>query len=117
MKSSPHTSVDKFDASCANEYGRQSRIALAGCATCQDLAACMLAASLGDQRSANILASAGDVIQPAVLLLAGQGMLIKAILRRLISFGVLRQSAGRLLPRAGTVCSSHQNPSLSPLFP
>ncbi|WNZ78658.1 SAM-dependent methyltransferase [Pseudomonas sp. E141] len=67
MKSSTHTSVDKFDTSRANEYGRQSRIALAGYDACQDLAACMLAASLGDQRSANILVvGAGGTAQEII---------------------------------------------------
>jgi tRNA (cmo5U34)-methyltransferase len=48
------TSAEKFDTSRASEYARQSRIALAGYDACHDLAACMLAASLGS-RPANIL--------------------------------------------------------------
>jgi tRNA (cmo5U34)-methyltransferase len=46
--------AEKFDTSRASEYARQSRIALAGYDACHDLAACMLAASLGS-RPANIL--------------------------------------------------------------
>jgi tRNA (cmo5U34)-methyltransferase len=45
----------KFDASRAEEYERQSRIALAGYEACHELAACLLAASLGTGRSARIL--------------------------------------------------------------
>lgn len=45
----------KFDGSRAEEYERQSRIALAGYEACHELAACLLAASLGTGRSARIL--------------------------------------------------------------
>ncbi len=45
----------KFDGSRAEEYERQSRIALAGYEACHELAACLLAASLGSGRSARIL--------------------------------------------------------------
>ncbi|MBB2972915.1 class I SAM-dependent methyltransferase [Mesorhizobium sp. RMAD-H1] len=45
----------KFDPSRAAEYERQSRIALAGYDACHDLAACMLAASLGAGSTATIL--------------------------------------------------------------
>lgn len=55
MKSTTLNSAEKFDTSRANEYGRQSRIALAGYDACQDLAACMLAASLGTTTAAKIL--------------------------------------------------------------
>ncbi|MES2105335.1 MAG: class I SAM-dependent methyltransferase [Pseudomonadota bacterium] len=51
----PATSVAKFDASRANEYEQQSRIALAGYDACHELAACMLAASLGSGGTAHIL--------------------------------------------------------------
>jgi tRNA (cmo5U34)-methyltransferase len=45
----------KFDGSRAEEYERQSRIALAGYEACHELAACLLAASLGAGRAARIL--------------------------------------------------------------
>jgi tRNA (cmo5U34)-methyltransferase len=45
----------KFDPSRAAEYGRQSRIALAGYDACHELAACLLAASLGAGSSATVL--------------------------------------------------------------
>lgn len=68
MKSS---SAEKFDTSRANEYGQQSRIALAGYDACQDLAACMLAASLGDKPSANILVvGAGGTAQEMIAMAA-----------------------------------------------
>lgn len=67
MNSSSPNPADKFDTSRANEYARQSRIALAGYDACQDLAACMLAASLGDAPSANILVvGAGGTAQEII---------------------------------------------------
>ncbi|HEX3984822.1 MAG TPA: class I SAM-dependent methyltransferase [Acidisoma sp.] len=45
----------KFDRSRAEEYERQSRIALAGYEACHELAACLLAASLGSGTKATIL--------------------------------------------------------------
>lgn len=67
MKSSSLNSAEKFDTSRANEYARQSRIALAGYDACQDLAACMLAASLGSVRPANILVvGAGGTAQEII---------------------------------------------------
>ncbi|SNS63927.1 class I SAM-dependent methyltransferase [Pseudomonas segetis] len=67
MKSSPLNSAEKFDSSRANEYARQSRIALAGYDACQDLAACMLAASLGNAQPANILVvGAGGTAQEII---------------------------------------------------
>ncbi|WP_248732820.1 class I SAM-dependent methyltransferase [Pseudomonas sp. MWU13-2517] len=67
MNSSPLNSVEKFDNTRANEYARQSRIALAGYDACQDLAACMLAASLGNGGSAKVLAvGAGGTAQEIV---------------------------------------------------
>ncbi|WP_339513963.1 class I SAM-dependent methyltransferase [Pseudomonas sp. RL_15y_Pfl2_60] len=67
MKSSSLNSAEKFDTSRANEYARQSRIALAGYDACQDLAACMLAASLGSARPANILVvGAGGTAQEII---------------------------------------------------
>jgi tRNA (cmo5U34)-methyltransferase len=48
-------SAAKFDTSRASEYEQQSRIALAGYDACHELAACMLAASLGSGTSAHIL--------------------------------------------------------------
>lgn len=67
MNASASTSADKFDASRANEYARQSRIALAGYDACHDLAACMLAASLGHSPSANVLVvGAGGTAQEII---------------------------------------------------
>lgn len=61
------TSAKKFDAARANEYAQQSRIALAGYDACHDLAACMLAASLGQSRSANVLVvGAGGTAQEII---------------------------------------------------
>jgi tRNA (cmo5U34)-methyltransferase len=48
-------SAAKFDGSRAAEYERQSRIALAGYDACHELAACMLAASLGHGAAARLL--------------------------------------------------------------
>ncbi|MBS7702937.1 SAM-dependent methyltransferase [Chelatococcus asaccharovorans] len=55
--SSPDTvaAAAKFDPERAAEYERQSRIALAGYEACHELAACMLAASLGSGRACRIL--------------------------------------------------------------
>jgi len=67
LKSSPLDSAEKFDTSRANEYGRQSRIALSGYDAYQDLAACMLAASLGNASSAKILVvGAGGTAQEII---------------------------------------------------
>lgn len=67
MNSSHPTSADKFDASRADEYGRQSRIALAGYDACQELAACMLAASLGNGKTAKVLVvGAGGTAQEII---------------------------------------------------
>lgn len=60
MNTTPDTSAEKFDHSRASEYARQSRIALAGYYACQDLVACMLAASIG-------------CLQPAKILVVGAG--------------------------------------------
>ncbi|WP_426620294.1 class I SAM-dependent methyltransferase [Pseudomonas rustica] len=68
MKSS---SAEKFDNSRANEYAQQSRIALAGYDACHDLAACMLAASLGQSRPAKILVvGAGGTAQEIIAMAA-----------------------------------------------
>ncbi|MFJ5238118.1 class I SAM-dependent methyltransferase [Pseudomonas neuropathica] len=67
MNSNP---AEKFDTSRASEYARQSRIALAGYDACHDLAACMLAASLGS-RPANILVvGAGGTAQEIIAMAA-----------------------------------------------
>nr|WP_180203397.1 class I SAM-dependent methyltransferase [Pseudomonas sp. SbOxS1]NYU03070.1 class I SAM-dependent methyltransferase [Pseudomonas sp. SbOxS1] len=67
MKSSPWNAAEKFDTSRADEYARQSRIALAGYDACQDLAACMLAASLGNTGVANVLVvGAGGTAQEII---------------------------------------------------
>ncbi|MBK5373842.1 class I SAM-dependent methyltransferase [Pseudomonas sp. TH43] len=61
------TSAKKFDTARANEYAQQSRIALAGYDACHDLAACMLAASLGQSRSAKVLVvGAGGTAQEII---------------------------------------------------
>lgn len=61
----------KFDTSRASEYARQSRIALAGYDACHDLAACMLAASLGESRAARILVvGAGGTAQEIIAMAA-----------------------------------------------
>lgn len=71
MKSSPLNSAEKFDTSRANEYARQSRIALAGYDACQDLAACMLAASLNNAPSAKVLVvGAGGTAQEIIAMAA-----------------------------------------------
>jgi tRNA (cmo5U34)-methyltransferase len=67
LKSTTLNSAEKFDTSRANEYGRQSRIALAGYDACQDLAACMLAATLGTTTAAKILVvGAGGTAQEII---------------------------------------------------
>lgn len=67
MKSPSSDTADKFDRSRANEYGQQSRIALAGYDACHDLAACMLAASLGSTTSAKVLVvGAGGTAQEII---------------------------------------------------
>jgi tRNA (cmo5U34)-methyltransferase len=48
-------SASKFNSSRAEEYGKQSRIALAGYDACHELSACMLAAALGPQSTAEVL--------------------------------------------------------------
>lgn len=55
MEHTSQSSAAKFDASRADEYGRQSRIALAGYEACHELVACVLAASLGNNLPARIL--------------------------------------------------------------
>jgi tRNA (cmo5U34)-methyltransferase len=45
----------KFDPARAGEYDEQSRIALAGYDACHELAACMLASVLGENRAASVL--------------------------------------------------------------
>ncbi|WP_205926101.1 class I SAM-dependent methyltransferase [Rhizobium sp. P38BS-XIX] len=65
-------SAAKFDRSRADEYGRQSRIALAGYDACHELSACMLSASLSDTPRARILVvgaggTAGEIIAAARL--------------------------------------------------
>jgi tRNA (cmo5U34)-methyltransferase len=49
------SSAAKFDSDRATEYARQSRIALAGYEACHELAACVLAASLGSGQPKRIL--------------------------------------------------------------
>ncbi|MHA6576146.1 class I SAM-dependent methyltransferase [Pseudomonas yamanorum] len=71
MKSPSLNAAEKFDTSRANEYARQSRIALAGYDACQDLAACMLAASLGESTSAKVLVvGAGGTAQEIIAMAA-----------------------------------------------
>lgn len=65
-------SSSKFDQSRADEYGRQSRIALAGYDACHELCACMLAASALNSQDPRILVvgaggTAGEIIAAARL--------------------------------------------------
>lgn len=54
----------QYDASRAADYQQQSRIALAGYEACHELAACLLAATLGSGRTARVLvAGAGGGAQ------------------------------------------------------
>lgn len=70
MSQTSTSPAEKFDTSRASEYARQSRIALAGYDACHDLAACMLAASLGS-RPANILVvGAGGTAQEIIAMAA-----------------------------------------------
>ncbi|TNE34902.1 MAG: class I SAM-dependent methyltransferase [Alphaproteobacteria bacterium] len=62
----------KFDTARAEEYGRQSRIGLAGYDACHELSACMLSAALGEESLARILVvgaggTAGEIITAARL--------------------------------------------------
>lgn len=62
----------KFDQSRADEYGRQSRIALAGYDACHELSACILAASGIDAKHTRVLVvgaggTAGEIIAAARL--------------------------------------------------
>ena len=67
MNTTPVSSAEKFDHSRASEYARQCRIALAGYDACQDLVACMLAASLGSPQPAKILVvGAGGTAQEII---------------------------------------------------
>ena len=67
MKSLTLNPAEKFDTARTNEYGRQSRIALAGYDACHDLVACMLAASLSTTVSAKILVvGAGGTAQEII---------------------------------------------------
>ena len=52
---SSNDAARKFDTSRAGEYEQQSRIALAGYDACHELAACVLAATLGSGTRARIL--------------------------------------------------------------
>ena len=72
MDSMTDSSSSKFDQSRADEYGRQSRIALAGYDACHELCACMLAASEINAQAARILVvgaggTAGEIIAAAKL--------------------------------------------------
>ncbi|MGX7705630.1 SAM-dependent methyltransferase [Methylobacterium sp. Gmos1] len=72
MTAAQDAAAQKFDASRAGEYERQSRIALAGYEACHELAACMLAAALGSGREARLLvAGAGggatEIVNAAAL--------------------------------------------------
>jgi tRNA (cmo5U34)-methyltransferase len=65
-------SAAKFDASRAEEYARQSRIALAGYDACHELSACMLSAALGNGKPARVLVvgaggTAGEISATAKL--------------------------------------------------
>lgn len=67
MSARPPDPAQKFDPARAGEYEQQSRIALAGYDACHELAACMLAATLGSGGAAQILvAGAGGGAQEIV---------------------------------------------------
>ena len=67
MANSAGAAALKFDPARAGEYEKQSRIALAGYDACHELAACMLAAALGNGTIAHILvAGAGGGAQEIV---------------------------------------------------
>jgi len=71
MTTTPDSASRKFDAARAGDYAVQSRIALAGYDACHEVAACLLAASLGSGGSADILvAGAGGTAREIVT--AGQ---------------------------------------------
>src|SRR4051812_28386629 len=53
----------KFDTARAGEYERQSRIGLAGYEACHELAACVLAAALGDAQRHVLVVGAGGTAQ------------------------------------------------------
>jgi len=53
--STEQTAAAKFDPARAAEYAVQSRIALAGYDACHDLAACLLATTLGRDKAARLL--------------------------------------------------------------
>lgn len=55
MTTTPTDAAAKFNPGRAGEYQAQSRIALAGYDACHELAACMLAAALGQGGSAHVL--------------------------------------------------------------
>lgn len=68
MNHSSTASAAKFDPSRAADYREQSRIALAGYDACHELAACVLAASLGAGTDARVLiAGAGGTGQEIVI--------------------------------------------------
>lgn len=67
MDQMTENSAAKFDRSRAEEYGRQSRIALAGYDACHELSACMLSVALSGTPRARILVvgaggTAGEII-------------------------------------------------------
>lgn len=67
MTASISNTAAKFDPSRASEYASQSRIALAGYDACHELAACVLAATLGSGSPAHILvAGAGGTAQEII---------------------------------------------------
>ena len=71
MSDTPANSVTKFDQSRAEEYARQSRIALAGYDACHELSACMVSASLADVSQARILVVGAGGTAGEIIALAG----------------------------------------------
>lgn len=71
MSDTPANSVTKFDQSRAEEYARQSRIALAGYDACHELSACMVSASLADISQARILVVGAGGTAGEIIALAG----------------------------------------------
>ncbi len=69
MPASATEAARKFDPSRASEYEQQSHIGLAGYDACHELAACMLAATLGSGTEARVLvAGAGGGAKEIVAL-------------------------------------------------
>lgn len=107
---SPADSAAKFDPSRAAEYEKQSRIGLAGYDACHELAACLLAATLGTGSSATILvAGAGGTANEIIT--AGKlepGWRFVAVdpSQPMLALALARVAAAGLAPRTESVLGS-----------